>query len=65
MVITTGMLMAYEALAIVLGKKTGTDYRGWFFNPYKPAVERPRSAMVAAVMKPVVRRALERMMRAS
>ena len=65
MVITTGMLMAYEALALVLGRKTGTDYRGWFLNPYKPAVERPRSALIAAVMKPVVRRLLERMMRPS
>lgn len=65
MVITTGMLMAYEAIALLLGKKTGTDYRGWFFNPYKPAVERPRSAPVAAVMKPLVRHFLERMMRPS
>ena len=62
MVITTGMLMAYEAIALVIGKKTGTDCRGWFFNPYRPAVEKPRPALVAAVMKPVVRRLLERMM---
>jgi molybdopterin/thiamine biosynthesis adenylyltransferase len=65
MVITTGMLMAYEAIALLLGKKTGTDCRGWFFNPYRPAVERPRPALIAAVMKPVVRRLLERMMRPS
>ena len=65
MVITTGMLMAYEAIALLLDKKTGTDCRGWFFNPYRPAVERPRSPLVAAVMKPVVRRLLERMMRPS
>jgi molybdopterin-synthase adenylyltransferase len=65
MVITTGMLMAYEAIALLLDKKTGTDCRGWFFNPYKPAVERPRSAPVAAIMKPIVRSFLERMMRAS
>src|SRR6185436_16026113 len=48
MVISTGMLMAYEAIALLIGKQTGTDNRGWFFNPYKPAVERPRSALVAA-----------------
>jgi len=62
MVITTGMLMAYETIALLLDRKTGTDCRGWFFNPYKPAVERPRPALVAAVMKPIVQRYLETMM---
>jgi len=62
MVITTGMLMAYEAIALILGRKTGTDNRGWFFNPYKPAVERPRPAIVAAALRPVVRRFLRTMM---
>lgn len=64
MVITTGMLMSYEAIAIVLGKTTGTDARGWFFNPYIPAVERPRSRLMEALLKPVVRRFLARMMSA-
>jgi hypothetical protein len=62
MVITTGMLMAYEAIAQILDKPTGTDCRGWFFNPHKPAVEKPRSRLVELVMKPIVRRFLERMM---
>lgn len=62
MVIATGMLMAYEALAIILDRKTGTDNRGWFFNPYKPAVEEPRPAIVAALLRPVVKRFLRRMM---
>jgi hypothetical protein len=64
MVISTGMLMAYEAIALLLGKPTGTDNRGWFLNPYKPAVERPRPAIVAAVLRPLVRRFLDRMMAA-
>lgn len=64
MVITTGMLMAYETVALLLDRRTGTDCRGWFFNPYRPAVERPRPALVAAVMKPIVQRFLEKMMRA-
>lgn len=63
MVISTGMLMAYETISIIIGEPTGTDCRGYFFNPYRPAVERPRSRLVAAVLKPVVRRFLERMMR--
>lgn len=65
MVISTGMLMAYETIALVLDKPTGTDCRGWFFNPYRPAVERPRPKLVEALMKPIVRRFLERMMRSS
>lgn len=65
MVITTGMLMAYETVALLLEKPTGTDCRGWFFNPYRPAVERPRNKLAESVMKPIVRRFLERMMRPS
>lgn len=61
MVITTGMLMAYEAVALVLGRHSGTDCRGWFFNPHRPAVEKPRSAPAAALLRPLVRRALKRM----
>ena len=62
MVISTGMLMAYETIALILGNKTGTDNRGWFFNPYKPAVERPRSAPVAAVLHMIAKRFLTQMM---
>jgi len=62
MVITTGMLMAYEVVALILDTPTGTDARGYFFNPYRPAVERPRSRLVEAAMKPIVRRLLDRMM---
>lgn len=65
MVITTGMLMAYETVALLLEKPSGTDCRGWFFNPYRPAVERPRPKLLEALMKPIVRRFLERMMRPS
>ena len=58
MVISTGMLMAYEAIALILGRSSGTDCHGWFFNPHHPAVERPRNALVAALMRPLVRRAI-------
>ncbi|MCZ0737918.1 ThiF family adenylyltransferase [Phreatobacter sp. AB_2022a] len=61
MVISTGMLMAYEAIALALGKRTGTDCRGWFFNPHAPKVERPLPGPVAALLRPLVRRALKRM----
>ncbi|MEO4000834.1 ThiF family adenylyltransferase [Mesorhizobium sp. CAU 1732] len=61
MVITTGMLMAYETIALLLGEKTDTDERGWFFNPYRGRVERPRNVLTAALLRPVVRRFLTKL----
>ncbi|MGJ4941632.1 HesA/MoeB/ThiF family protein [Bradyrhizobium sp. HKCCYLS1011] len=61
MVITTGMLMAYEAIALILGNRSGTDCRGWFFNPYRPAVETPRNPLMAAMLRPLVRRAIAKL----
>lgn len=64
MVITSGMLMGYEAIALILGQKNKTDCRGWFLNPYRAKVERPRNPLVAALLKPLVKRKLEQMMAA-
>jgi len=64
MVISTGMLMAYETIALLLDKPTGTDNRGWFFNPYKPAIEHPRNPIVAGALGVLVRRFVDRMMAA-
>jgi molybdopterin-synthase adenylyltransferase len=61
MVITTGQLMAYEVVNAVLGRKHGADNRGWFFNPYRGRVERPRTALMTAVLRPIVRRFLTRL----
>ena len=63
MVITTGMLMAYEVVNGVLGRPHGADNRGWFLNPYRGRVERPLPAPLAAVLRPVVRRYLAGLMR--
>lgn len=62
MVITTGMLMAYEVIRLALGRPGGADCRGWFLNVHKPKVERPLPAPLAALLRPLVRRALARMM---
>lgn len=62
MVMSTGMLMAYEVANGVLGRKPGADCRGWFFNPYAARVEHPRNPLVAAAMRPFVRMFLRRMM---
>jgi molybdopterin-synthase adenylyltransferase len=58
MVITTGQLMAYEVVNAVLGRPRGADNRGWFLNPYKGRVEKPRNALMTALLRPVVRRFL-------
>jgi len=65
MVITSGMLMAYETIDLVLGRPNKTDHRGWFFNPYRARVERPRPAWIAALLKPIVARKLRQMMGSS
>lgn len=61
MVVTTGMLMAYEVAAIVTGQNSATTERGWFFNPMRGRVEHPRNPVSAALLRPLVRRALQRM----
>jgi len=61
MVITTGQLMAYEAVNAVLGRPRGADNRGYFFNPYAARVERPKPAWLAALMRPIVRRFLSKL----
>jgi len=58
MVITTGMLMAYEAIGAILDRPSRTDAVGWFFNPYKACVERPRNRLVASLLRPFVRKFL-------
>ena len=61
MVISTGTLMAYEAIHVVLGRPQSADCRGWFFNLHAGRIERPRNAVVAALLRPLVRRYLMRL----
>ena len=61
MVITTGNLMAYEAVAALCRKPHGADCRGWFFNPHRGRIERPRWGPSAALRRVLVRRWLGRM----
>jgi hypothetical protein len=62
MVITTGNLMAYQALQLVMARAPGADHRGWFLNPYKARVERPLPAPLAAAKGFLVRRFMARML---
>ncbi|MET3900194.1 molybdopterin/thiamine biosynthesis adenylyltransferase [Devosia sp. UYZn731] len=65
MVITTGMLMAYETIAIILGQTTKTDCRGWFFNPYEGKVERPLPGLLSAIITPIARRQIAKLVNAA
>ena len=62
MVLTTGNLMAYEALGAVMGRPSRTDHRGWFLNPHAPRVERPLPAPLAAAKRVLVRRFMARLL---
>jgi molybdopterin/thiamine biosynthesis adenylyltransferase len=62
MVITTGNMMAYEAVQLALGRPSAADHRGYFFNPYRPAVERPRPALIARPLGLLVRRYLDKLL---
>jgi molybdopterin/thiamine biosynthesis adenylyltransferase len=62
MVITTGNLMAFEAVKLLLGRTPRADCRGYFFNPWSMTIERPKPWFLAAPRRFVARRFLSRMM---
>ncbi len=57
-VLLAGELMAAEAIAALLGRRTGTDFRGWFLDPWSGRVERPRTGVIGRVREWLARRAL-------
>ncbi len=61
MVITAGNLMCFEAINLILGRRSGTDHRGYFFNPWTARVERPRGRPTAWVLGWLVRRFMRRL----
>ncbi|MFQ5961766.1 MAG: ThiF family adenylyltransferase [Candidatus Methylomirabilales bacterium] len=61
MVITTGNLMCFEVLNLILGRP-GTDYSGYFFNPWTVKIERPRPRLTAWPRSLVARRLLKTLM---
>jgi hypothetical protein len=61
MVWSTGCLMAYEAIRVILGKPGGPGPKGIFINPWTHRVERPRSWPVALVRRWAVRRFMKRL----
>ncbi|EYS97052.1 thiamine biosynthesis protein ThiF [Cupriavidus sp. SK-4] len=63
MVITTGNLMAFEAIKLVLGRPRLAGVRGYFFNPWTMRIETPRNALTAWAVRALVRRFMARLMR--
>lgn len=61
MVTIAGALMAGEALALLMGRRTRTDHRGWFLNLRDGRIERPLPRPLAVVRGFLVRRFLARM----
>ena len=60
MVITSGNLMCFEAMNLILDQPSGTDHRGYFFNPWSVRVERPRNPLAAWILGFLVRSFLRR-----
>lgn len=61
MVITTGALMAYEAIRLILGEPGGADHRGYFFNPHTARTEHPLPWPIAQAKGVLVRQFMRRM----
>lgn len=62
MVTTAGCLMAGEALSLLMGRRTKTDYRGWFLNTRDARCERPLPAPLGALKAMVVRRLMQKLL---
>lgn len=63
MVISTGCLMAYEALWLLMGRRSKTDCRGWFLNAFAGRTERPLWAPFAAMKGLIVRAIIARLLK--
>jgi len=63
MVITTGNLMAFAAIAVLLGRPRIVDHRGAFLDPWGFRVERPRGRIAAWLRGWVARRVVHRLMK--
>jgi len=62
MVILTGNLMAYEAVNALLGKTSGADHRGYFFNPHTGKTERAPLKPIEWVLRKIAGRLIAKLM---
>jgi molybdopterin/thiamine biosynthesis adenylyltransferase len=61
MVVSTGALMAYEAIRLILGHPGGADHRGYFFNPHAARTEKPLPWPLSTAKAALVRRFMAKM----
>jgi len=61
MVIMAGTLMGGEAVNAILDRPRGADCRGWFLNPHRGKVEKPRPRLVAMILRPIVQHHLKKL----
>ena len=61
MVIMAGTLMGGEAVNAILDRPRGADFRGWFLNPHRGKVEKPRPRLVAMILRPIVQHHLKKL----
>ncbi|MDG0815474.1 HesA/MoeB/ThiF family protein [Bdellovibrio svalbardensis] len=59
MVWGTGIMMSYEALKILLNKKTSASHKGIFWNPWKMRVEKPLRFPLSVIKRSFVRKFLQ------
>ncbi|QDK39018.1 ThiF family adenylyltransferase [Bdellovibrio sp. NC01] len=59
MVWGTGIMMSYEAMKVLLNKKTQATYRGIFWNPWKMRVEKPLKFPLNVIKRSFVRKFLK------
>lgn len=62
MVILTGNMMSYEAINALLGKPSGANNRGYFFNPHTGRTERPPIKPVEWALRKLAGRAIAKLM---
>ena len=61
MVWTTGTLMAYEVIKLILNDRNQASYKGFFYNPYTMRVEKPVNPAWAWIKRKLVRAYLNKM----
>ena len=61
MVWTTGCMMAYEAIRLILNKKGGPNVNGMFFNPWSCKIEKPKSVLMAAIRRHFVKKFMNKL----
>ena len=61
MVWTTGCMMAYEVMRIVLKKPGGPGVKGIFFNPWTYQIERPKNFLAATIRRYIVRKFIKKL----